>query len=668
MLPLPRLDDRTYEQLVEDARKKIPSVAPGWTDHNAHDPGMTFIELFSWLSELQHYYLDQIRDVNELKFLKLIGQMPQTAQSAVTDVTFAFNDGNNMNAKILIPKSTPLTTEDNDVVFETKEPLLATSVKLKKVIGIDPSGAADHSDANGREGLYFHAFGQGAEAGNKLYLGFNDPFPADEPISITFHLFEDYPIARGVGANGSRRMPIHPSAMLEWEYFSAANGGNWSPLIVISDNTRMLSCSGRLVIRAPGDSLRRTVDRLKEDLIWIRATVRTAGYELSPLIDRILLNTVSAVQRVTILDEIAGSSNGLPGQYFDLAASPVLPKSMKLQVYEETNDLPKWIDWKQVDSLDASGPKDKHYVLQPETGRILFGDGINGAIPKPASSSSPGIGSIMVSRYQTSSGDKGNVGAHTITRWLRSNALFSSLTVDNVIPAVGGTDSESLTNAMIRARKQLRLAHSAATSEDYETLALSTPGLRVARAKAIPNSDSSGTSSPGTVTVVVVPYSEYANPMPSKGFLDNVCRHLHPHRLLTTRLCVVPPVYVKSSAEAGIRIKPGYDAEAVRQRAVAALLRFMHPLTGGADGTGWSFGRAIYLSEIYDVIGRVQGVDCVHQVRMTASGKGIRQDAEGNVMIPPRSLVYSDSHLIEVVSAEADCGPYGGCYGDKRGT
>src|SRR4051794_14351850 len=47
----PTLDDRTYAQLVAEATARIPAVAPGWTDHNATDPGMTLLELFAWLSE-----------------------------------------------------------------------------------------------------------------------------------------------------------------------------------------------------------------------------------------------------------------------------------------------------------------------------------------------------------------------------------------------------------------------------------------------------------------------------------------------------------------------------------------------------------------------------------------------------------------------------------------
>ena len=72
-LPLINLDDRTYQSLVEEAKKQIPIYAPNWTDHNAHDPGTTLVELFAWLTEIYIYRLNRITNNSKRKFLKLIG-------------------------------------------------------------------------------------------------------------------------------------------------------------------------------------------------------------------------------------------------------------------------------------------------------------------------------------------------------------------------------------------------------------------------------------------------------------------------------------------------------------------------------------------------------------------------------------------------------------------
>lgn len=72
-LPNENLDNKSYAGLVNEALARIPVYAPGWTDFNAHDPGITFIEMFAWLTELQLYRLNRISFKNKQKFLKLMG-------------------------------------------------------------------------------------------------------------------------------------------------------------------------------------------------------------------------------------------------------------------------------------------------------------------------------------------------------------------------------------------------------------------------------------------------------------------------------------------------------------------------------------------------------------------------------------------------------------------
>lgn len=72
MPELPRLDDRSYEDLVTEARALIPAYAPDWTDHNPSDPGIALLELFAWLAEMLIYRTDQIADPHRIAFLRLL--------------------------------------------------------------------------------------------------------------------------------------------------------------------------------------------------------------------------------------------------------------------------------------------------------------------------------------------------------------------------------------------------------------------------------------------------------------------------------------------------------------------------------------------------------------------------------------------------------------------
>src|ERR1041384_1255026 len=71
-IKLPNLDDRTFADLVAEAHTLIPVHAPKWTNHNESDPGITLVELFAYLTEIQIYRLNRITDANLCAFLKLI--------------------------------------------------------------------------------------------------------------------------------------------------------------------------------------------------------------------------------------------------------------------------------------------------------------------------------------------------------------------------------------------------------------------------------------------------------------------------------------------------------------------------------------------------------------------------------------------------------------------
>ncbi|MFK0735477.1 MAG: baseplate J/gp47 family protein [Gloeotrichia echinulata GP01] len=73
-IQLPNLDDRTYDDLVQEALSLIPTYAPEWTNHNPSDPGITLIELFAYLTEMLNYRLNRVTSANKQAFLNLISQ------------------------------------------------------------------------------------------------------------------------------------------------------------------------------------------------------------------------------------------------------------------------------------------------------------------------------------------------------------------------------------------------------------------------------------------------------------------------------------------------------------------------------------------------------------------------------------------------------------------
>src|SRR6266567_3936054 len=78
----PDLFQRRFQDLMEIGRARLPSLAPEWTDHNAHDPGITLLELLAWVAEAQLYSLSRQRRDERTAYAALLGLSPAGAQAA----------------------------------------------------------------------------------------------------------------------------------------------------------------------------------------------------------------------------------------------------------------------------------------------------------------------------------------------------------------------------------------------------------------------------------------------------------------------------------------------------------------------------------------------------------------------------------------------------------
>ena len=79
MIPSPNLDDRTYEDIVDEAIRLIPQYCPEWTNFNQSDPGITLIHLFAWMAEMIIYRLNRVPEKNYLAFLDLYSSSCSTS-------------------------------------------------------------------------------------------------------------------------------------------------------------------------------------------------------------------------------------------------------------------------------------------------------------------------------------------------------------------------------------------------------------------------------------------------------------------------------------------------------------------------------------------------------------------------------------------------------------
>jgi hypothetical protein len=123
-LPSPRLDDRSFAQLVEQARARIQAACPDWTDLTPHDPGMVLVEVFAHLTETMLYRLNRLPEKAYVEFLRLLGVRLQPPAAA--SVRLRFSLARPAERPVEVPRSTPVTLAragagSEPVVFRTAD-------------------------------------------------------------------------------------------------------------------------------------------------------------------------------------------------------------------------------------------------------------------------------------------------------------------------------------------------------------------------------------------------------------------------------------------------------------------------------------------------------------------------------------------------------------------
>ena len=638
-LKSPNLDNRKYDDIVQEIKRLIPTYAPEWTDWNEHDPGISLIQLFSHLAEMIIYRLNQVPDKNYIEFLKLIGIELKPAVPSKAHLTFTLTDPLSEPEldMVIIPKGTAISAEASDgkepIIFETDDVLKASTVSLKGIQSFYKNSFHKYKLADEKSSEPVYPFGPEAEKDSALYLGFDRPFPQDE-VSLRIQLYtKDQPVANC--RCEFKESQVYPPADLVWEF---KKGEKWEALTVTrDDDTLGFLRSGYIYFRGPANPTPSQEGTLiTEELYWIRCRVKTPGFEIAPMIERILLNTIPATNAVTVKEEILGESDGSPNQRFVLKTVPVISGTVVLEVAVDED----WKKWQEVENFSGSLRDSQHYTLNSLTGEMSFGDMVHGQIPFAGNRN-------IKAGYRYGGGKRGNVAPGTIETV--ETSLPDVEKVTNYLAAAGGEDEETLEAAKKRGPQKLKTKHRAVTSDDFEYLAKETPGMRVSRAKALPlyHPDFSPDQKiPGVVTVIIVPESEANKPLPSEGMIRTVCEYLNKYRLATTELYVIPPSYKKVRVEAKIIAQNWADLRNLQETVLKKLNEYYHPLKGGPNQSGWPFGGDIHFSEAYRVILSVPEVRRITELVIYVD------DTAGNkcedVIIPDNFLVYSDKHKIEV--------------------
>ncbi|MGD1912340.1 MAG: putative baseplate assembly protein [Rivularia sp. (in: cyanobacteria)] len=620
-LPSSNLDDRAFDDLVQECIMRIPRYCPEWTDYNLSDPGITLVELFAWLTDQMLLRFNQVPRKNYVAFLELLGIRLQPPAPARTELTFYLSS--DLPQAYTIPEafevSTVRTESAEAITFSTDFPLIIAKPRLSHFLTAQTAEVIPQSlrervtvtwnrlSEDYWEGNEQSIFEEEPQLGNCFYLVINSDQPLDgNVLEVTF---------KGASATPTGINPNLPPR--SWE---AWDGDNWQPVLLQEADDITGGFSFYELVQQ-GDSPEQGAEtRLHLPQTWpvtnfnfspyrgrwlrcvyTQSQTNQPGYNRSPRITalgvRCIGGTVRGSQSNLKQDERLGISNGSPGQTFQLQETPVLQRRENEYIIVIPPDgLPQ--RWQEVKDFADSQPEDKHYTIDSITGIVQFGPLIRepgqikheteirksiqrasafdtiiqesdiernkqehhqyGAIPLRGAE-------IRMVAYHSGGGRQGNVQTHSL-RFLKS-AIPYVASVTNHKPAINGADAESLEQAVVRAPGILRTRDRAVTAEDFEILAQQAGLGAIARVSCLA---ADRNRQPGTVALMIVPKANTdeivkgAGLSPDKLDLsdklqEDILTYLEERKLLGIRVELQQPKYVGVSVRAGIALEPVYD-------------------------------------------------------------------------------------------------------------
>jgi len=643
-LPAPNLDDRGFQDLVDEAKRLVQLRNPNWTDHNVSDPGVTLIETFAYMVDQLIYRLNRVPDLHYVKFLDLLGERMIPPAAASTNIEFWLSVATDVDMDI--PMGTQVSTArlgaELPVTFTTTENLRIPAISCTGLLTRTVDGNFESPAEMIAVHKEFPTFSEIPRVGDSLYIGLNAPASRCFVRLTVGQLETD----EGIGVD-----PNNPPYVVQ-----AWDGEDWVNARILRDDTGGLNRENSMDVYIAKHA---TSTIGGDTAAWLRISIvettgRQPAYMRTPVIKDVSAEAVGGIALAShseiVEADMVGPCSGVPGDRVQLSQAPLVAGQGSLVI--EVSSPDGWQQWNRVESFADSGPDDRHFTLDEVSGEVRFGPLVRmpdgtvrafGATPPPQAM-------VRVPRYFVGGGRAGNVDARTLTV-LRSSIPFVS-EVLNPIGATGGHDAETIDDVKDRAAITVRTQMRAVTARDYELLVkLAAPSIaRVVCADA----DTLG--KPGHVLIQVVPrvprdVPDFQALLPGADVLEEIRSFIDQRRPLGAVVHIEPPKYLGVAVAARVALKPGALRDIVLAQADAALRLFMHPVEGGLDGQGWPFGHPVLTGDIHAVLQRVPGLAYVDVVRLTPVDivKGTRGKPREKIQPEARDLVYCVATNLEVL-------------------
>ncbi|MBP3858076.1 MAG: hypothetical protein IK990_20930 [Ruminiclostridium sp.] len=673
MLPDINLDNEYFDDILENARNTIASIYPGWTDFNYHDPGITMLEMFAWLKESQQYYINKIGPENIGKYMKLLGLTRQTKVPSVTDVSVLYEND------ITAVKGTKLYAGDICFEADRRTYISASAIDVCVCDYGGDMNVIEHEQFyfggnlhilpfdRYSAGVFYIGFDKPLAENEVHTIHFdvtNDEGVGRNPLTDpeSFIPLTDMTMEYFDGVNWRRVKRKdetygflfsgkilfshdRPHGKCEIAGHSAyfirftVSGGEYDALPVIKNiyfnllPVTQRETKSEYTDLPPGEEVRlftqlavtgnTAVFMLDGDGLYVpvKNFEKRIDTETGEVICRIPGGAFSAGIRVVNTDPdfvangAAGFGTGLPFQKYDFDTD-----ELEYETFAIMTELPdgsgRYVNWRKVRDFSSAGTDDFVYVLDSDSGTVIFGDCIRGIAPE---------GEILIIGYSLTKGSGGCVTRGKINEI--SGFDRDEIIVENLRASVGGRNEETVGECFLRAQKLLKTTETIVTDEDCEKCVSGTQGLRIEKCSVIGSETGSGL----LTSVVVKPYSRSGMGVPSERYIKNILAALEPRRMLGSRFRIVRPEYAEISVYADVTVSRSYSSprEAVRG-AVEDFFRSVRD----------EFGANIIYSRLYERIDRLECVLSVNVLTMQAEGSNAERTREGDLLLAGNVAAY----------------------------
>lgn len=598
MLPELILDSDSFENLIEEYRSRISGIYPDWTDYNYHDPGITFLELFTFLQENQQYFMQQLGEAHYRQFFRMAGIRPFVRTPALV---LAEPSAAGQLREVILPAGTVFRS--GGLPFETVRDEWLPAAVITSVERQDSSGCVEYAAETGASAeadtLSLMALGADPKPGASMTLHISGILKTDTDMHLSLNL-------KNQGRNPRDDGQTLSIAALDWEYRTA---DGWAPLTVINDETCGMLYSGRIRFRLEKEPAAGGEDTA------IRAVLRSGVYDAAPVLLGASMREIELAQCRTRRwpeGKLVAVGNGFPNQEYPLPSERFLTASVEIAV-EDILQNGHFETWKKTEDLLDMGPEDKCYMLDEQAGTIRFGDGFHGMPPE---------GEILVTVLSETEGRGGNIKDHSVFTVEDRELGTAGVPVFHMKRRIeAGTDPEKTEETLQRMRRELRRIHRAVSCADYERIACMTPGLIIHSAHAWTEDHN-----PNTVYVAVRPGLGSQTLKLTDGIKETVAAHLEEHRLLGTRFVLQSPDYIRVDVSCEVIPSPNYrNTEGMLEK---ELKRFFKDIET-------RYGVPLELSALY---GRLDKLPCVKRIialQIDPVKAGIQRNPNGDLLPPP---------------------------------